>query len=315
MRYVPTRSSKVSGFTLIELLVVITIIGVLVALLLPAVQTVRATARRLRCASNLRQIGLAASNYESAVGSFPMAANGMRGYSLFGMLLLTSEYNNLYHSINFSQFPFDDSNQTAFSSKVAMLLCPSDVSGDLPLPRTNYAGNIGYGYQLAPPAHGMFPINPLTTPKASDVTDGLSSTAMLSEWATGSYSSTKEMIRNAYRIADLRDSGMFELFNSTCINLHANSTEQIFQNKGKYWLLTSVGNTLYNHNLSPNEPSRLNGSYVREGSWTASSFHGRGANVIYADGHVSWVSSQVDRAIWRAIGTRAGGEVVNPGNF
>jgi prepilin-type N-terminal cleavage/methylation domain-containing protein len=73
------RRNRDAGFTLIEVLVVITIIGLIVAILLPAVQAARDSARRLRCASNLRQLGLAATNYESAVGAFPMAANGLRG--------------------------------------------------------------------------------------------------------------------------------------------------------------------------------------------------------------------------------------------
>src|SRR6516164_3074477 len=101
--------SKRRGFTLVELLVVIAIIGTLVGLILPAVQKVRATALRIRCANNLRQLGLAALLYHDRAGNFPpgvekpIARNGVppRQASLFVYLLPDIEQDNIYKKWDF----------------------------------------------------------------------------------------------------------------------------------------------------------------------------------------------------------------------
>src|SRR4051794_32791391 len=110
-RAMPSRSRR--GFTLIELLVVISIIGVLMALLLPAVQSVREAARRAQCVNNLKQIGLALHNYHSAIGSFPLGGTltntnystlpmflGYNTWSAHGQLLPYLEQTPLYNAIN-----------------------------------------------------------------------------------------------------------------------------------------------------------------------------------------------------------------------
>ena len=134
------------GFTLIELLVVIAIIGVLIALLLPAVQAAREAARRAQCTNNLKQLGLALANYESAVGSFPAGSVGRqenplncavtsRGYSLFAAILNSMELGNIYNAINFGLTAGGNTeigvhggsaNRTALVSQVASFICPSD---------------------------------------------------------------------------------------------------------------------------------------------------------------------------------------------
>ena len=180
----PNSTSSRHGFTLIELLVVISIIAVLIALLLPAVQSVREAARRVQCANNSKQLGLAFASYEGANGVFPLGAvTGVtnpansgwggqlnnNGLSWVALTLPFLEQNNLYNSINFQVAITANLAQphfaTAWYTKINTLQCPSDGDQDgFRSDGRSGGGGLGqYAATTAPlPAGGGTPMVPVT---------------------------------------------------------------------------------------------------------------------------------------------------------
>ena len=202
-----SRTSR-GGFTLIELLVVIAIIAVLIALLLPAVQAAREAARRMQCINNLKQIGLAAHNYETANGSLPpqmvltFTSLGTVGWkSSWGAssrVLPFLEQGALYNAINYSTKVSDVSNATAVASQIRTFLCPSEVN---PRPFvsisstgatttygvSNYGWNVGTWYTFGgfgsqAPTAGAVGTN--LSRRFAAFTDGLSNTLLVAEVKT-----------------------------------------------------------------------------------------------------------------------------------
>src|SRR5437762_8377644 len=129
----PAKLLRRPAFTLVELLVVVAMIGVLVALLLPAAQAAREAARRMSCSNNLRQIGLALQNFESASKGFPSSLrptpvdpNGLfNGWSVHGQILPYLEQANLYQQIDFN-LPYSVQTQVS-RQRIAAYVCPAEV--------------------------------------------------------------------------------------------------------------------------------------------------------------------------------------------
>ena len=128
------KKRRDSAFTLIELLVVIAIIGVLIALLLPAVQAARAAARRIQCTNNLKQIGLGLLNFENSQGYLPTDAIGpyidgslyAQGWMTF--ILPQIEQSTLYNAMNLNANWYDPANQTVVNTKINAFVCPAAVN-------------------------------------------------------------------------------------------------------------------------------------------------------------------------------------------
>ncbi|MGI6418211.1 MAG: DUF1559 domain-containing protein [Thermoguttaceae bacterium] len=307
-----------AGFTLVEVLVVIAIIGLLVALLLPAVQAAREAARRMSCTNHLKQIGLALQNYEGTSKCLPSARTGSPHlWSAHAQILLYLEGGNVYKTINFSYGVLDPVNVDAVKAIIPTYLCPSD-SQDRLHPNfgpNNYVANAGtglqnggsfrdYGPEGNQPIDGVFFDE--SAVRFADITDGLSNTAAYSETVKGTGSDTS----GAAPADPLRQFAvgpqLIPVTDSFCAGLTSWSGQ-----RGREWARGNLNAASYNHYFSPNHKACdcLSGNVM--GRISARSFHSGGVNVLFVDGHVSFVSDAVDLSAWRGIATRNRGEVLS----
>jgi prepilin-type N-terminal cleavage/methylation domain-containing protein/prepilin-type processing-associated H-X9-DG protein len=307
-----------SGFTMIELLAVVAVIGVLAALLLPAVQMAREGARRAQCINNLRQFGLALNNYESALGVLPPGGTAIR-HSYLAMLLPFLEQKPVFDAINFADVPVT-SNASASATSLTLFLCPSDGLHDGSGGWTNYAGNVGNGLGTYG-VNGAFVLAPdrAVALGLCSFLDGTSSTAAVSERLLGPLRPDARVPRRS--VAQLSDGGgeplPADVFLVRCHNLNLASIplDQIANDQGRSWLSARPEDTLYDHVLSINDNSCTNGTFSFDGASTASSFHPGGANVLFVDGHARFLKETISLETWHALGSRNGSEVVSEAAF
>ncbi len=317
------------GFTLVELLVVIAIIGVLVALLLPAIQAAREAARRAQCTNNLKQMGLALLNYESAKGAFPHGrwniipgdtkkhpfadrTGASNDHSWQILALPFAEEQNVARSYDLEKAWFHLDNRAAIASPIALFRCPTVPTADRvddlfktpsPKPAAGDYGcinGVGRAVWQSQPQLGRYPgdappqgggggednsqvvgvLNKvLTEPptKIKQITDGLSSTVMVAESAGK---------------PELYTKGQPGTINGEPGTVYA----------GCSWADPDSGFTV-------NAQPVIN--YHNDAEIYA--FHTSGANLLFADGHVQFVSDALETAVGIALVTRAGDEII-PGD-
>jgi len=311
-----------AGFTLIELLVVISIIGVLVALLLPAVQAAREAARRAQCVNNLKQIGIALHGYHDQQNTFPpgyvsafspandspfTAQNDIgTGWAWGAMILPQMEQGPLFNAINFNLSIHYKENDTASLTKISSYLCPSDTTL-LQVPirdqsnsttvdtaaGANYVGMYGVGEIGAAPGRGTGIFFRNSRIGLTDITDGSSNTFMVGERSHNL----------SYVTWTARSIGGW-LFTTSSFE---GGTDTFQPGAEQCWtqVLGPIG--ISDGNRTPNNPR----AHV-EDYW---SLHPGGVNFLMGDGSVRLIKNTINPAPYRALATRAGNEVVSGNDY
>jgi prepilin-type N-terminal cleavage/methylation domain-containing protein len=329
------KKDRRPGFTLIELLVVIAIIAVLIALLLPAVQQARESARRIQCKNNIKQMGLALHNYLEVHTAFPpsFCFSTAGSWSVHGRILPYLEQASAYSQV---RLDLDWANPINEATHVAQLrvptyICPSDPNSD----RMHYAGpdegnirphnyGVNFGtWKVYDPitnsgGDGIFYPNSRT--RTGDIYDGTSNTLLVAEVKT-----YQPYFRNT---ADPGPTVPSAVSFVSGYSGEAKYGPNLDDNAGHTeWCDGPVHQSGFTTTFTPNTKvpfsdgginydidynSRYEGTSTTQTTYasiTSRSYHAGVVNVGLADGSTRTVSSNIDRQIWRALGTRIGGEV------
>ncbi len=332
-------SDRRGGFTLVELLVVIAIIGILVALLLPAVQSARESARRMKCVNSLRNLALAVLNYESSRGVLPPSttvdltedSTGNNGsWGIHGRILPYLEEQAVADLVDLEQAW--DSQMAIDGLQISVFSCPTDRSANVlrdtgdsrpDLYPTSYGFNMGTWFVFDPTGRdrgGNGPFFPNSRLPVAAIRDGMSKTLMAADvlaWTPYKRNGGPASLTIPDTIADaefLIDSGAQEK-NTGHTEWpdgrvhHTGFTTAMAPNAETY---TTIGGERVVADYNSWQEGRDGGSgQPTYAIVTARSDHPGGINVVRLDASVGQIDESIDLETWRALSTRAGREVVN----
>ncbi len=308
-----------TGFTLVELLVVITIIGILIALLLPAVQAAREAARRMQCTNNLTKIGLALHLYHEQNNALPAGwraydpnglpyAQGNPGWGWAANILPFVEQSNVANNLlNYNKPITDSTNAIGSTTSLPLFRCPSDISNNtfafvpttgssVTLATGNYAGVFG-----TRDVHSCYGL-PAGTVCTSDLCAALAGSTTQPGSSNGVFSHNSSI-----RFADIKD-GLSQTFAAGERNTNTAISD------GTTWVgappntdSCSPGLVIATAGYPPNSPANDTHDF--------SSNHPSGTNFLMCDGSVHMITQYIDTTVYHALCTYAGGEVISTGQY